>query len=247
MRSLRQVGIGLLYALVSVVLVVGGLSLALAETKNQQVSASTQTQPLPTQVGTDTPSSLVPSFTPTVAPAPVTTQAVTCQPPAGWILVTIRSGDSLASLAAKYQTSADLLQMENCLTSTELVVGNGLYVPPYPSPSTSVSTLTNCGPFPGWVKAYVVRPGDTLFHIASLYRTTVADLEQANCKTNANIFSGERLWVPNVPVVTPALTIIPTFPTSTDVPTQPLTTTPLPYTATVLPTSTVEPDATANP
>ena len=54
-----------------------------------------------------------------------------------------------------------------------------------------------CGPFPGWIMGYVVRRGDTLYRIALRFRTSVADLEQANCKTSSRIYAGERLWVPS--------------------------------------------------
>jgi LysM repeat protein len=92
------------------------------------------------------------------------------------------------------------------------------------------------------VKAYVVQPGDSMFHIAALYRTTVSTLQRANCKTSYLIFAGERLWVPNVPAATPGVTIIPPFfDTPTEEPTIALTDTPLYFTATAAPTETATP------
>jgi hypothetical protein len=151
----------------------------------------------------------------------------------------------LSSLAEYYHITTDQLTEGNCLASPYLSPGYGLYVPPLTLP---VNTIVSCGPFPGWVRGYIVEPGDTLFHIATLFRTTVPNLQRANCKSNSTvIFPGDRLWVPNVPTVTPGLTIIPTFNTHTEIPTEPLTLTPLPFTATILPTYTNDPGQTTTP
>ncbi len=197
MQTVRQIGSGLLYALVSVVLVVGGLSLALAE---RSLVSSPTPSPTVTMPETSTSTLPAPPSTPTVFPT--TTPAIFTAP----------------------------------------VIPS----PTYPFPTfyfvpTATLVHVSCGPFFGWIRSYMVQPGDTLFHIATLYRTTVYDLERANCKTSSAIFAGERLWVPNVPTVTPGLTIIPTFVIATPVPTEPLTSTPLPFTETVIPTDTAQP------
>lgn len=191
MQTARQLGSGLLYALVSVVLVVGGLSLALAENNILMPPSATSSPIAFSPTLTLTPTRANPSQTPSATPFLIT------QTPS-------------------FPT---------------------IYVPPLPT-----NTAIPCGPFPGWVKNYVVQPGDTLFHIAMLYGTTVANLERANCKSSSVIFPGDRLWVPNVPTITPGVTIIPEFDTPTAIPTEPLTLTPLPYTATVVPTDTNVPD-----
>lgn len=243
MRALRQLGGGLLYGLVSIVLVIGGLSLALAE-------SYTAAHPTPTSspsaiqpnggASTEspvvaTPSTAAAAFAPTVT---AVSQNL-CHPPAGWVLITVQPNDSLDSLAIRYGTTQAQIEGANCLSSPTIFAGQGLFVPPVQS--ESVPTLAACGPFPGWIRGYIVRPGDTLYHVSMLYRTTVADLERANCKTNPAIYVGERLWVPNVPISTPGVTSIPDFGTQTPVPTQPLTLTPLPFTATVIPTSSGTP------
>jgi LysM repeat protein len=254
MQAARQVGSGLLYAIISIVLVVGGLSLALAE--NKTASAVTATPSLTSQPQTLTPIPLTqggttPAQIPTNLPSPTNLSIPTqtsalltnCRPPTGWILITVQSGESLSSLAAHYRITSEQLASANCLSVQSLPPGYGLYVPPLPS-----NTSIPCGPFPGWIRSYTVQPGDTLFHIATLYRTTVPDLQRANCKsTSTIIFPGDRLWVPNVPTITPGLTYIPTFNTLTEIPTEPLTLTPLPFTATILPTNTSQPDITVTP
>jgi LysM repeat protein len=247
MQAARQLGSGLFYALISFVLVVGGLSLALAEGNNSISPTSTPIPTTPPQTFTPVPSTQVGStLIPAINPSPTQTFPPTtnCIPPSGWILITVQSGESLSSLAARYQVSLQQLQQANCLTTQLLPPGYGIFVPPQPT----ITTIP-CGPFSGWIRGYIVQPGDTLFHIATIYRTTVDDLERANCKSNSTlIFAGERLWVPNVPTITPGVTIIPDFDTPTAIPTEPLTLTPsLTYTVTAFPTNTGAPTQTTMP
>lgn len=227
MQFVRQMGSGLLYGLVSVALVVGGLSLALAE--SYIVPHPTVTPSLPAVPPTPTATSSTPGE-PASAPVPTQTPPlINCPPPAGWVLIIVQPGDTLASIAAKYGSSSEGLAAANCLLTQSLAPGYNLYVPNAPTASIS------CGPSPGWIYGYVVQSGDTLSQIAVLYDTTVGDLESANCRSGSEIFVGERLWVP---AIAPGLTLIPDFGTPTEIPTEPLTSTPLPFTATVIPTAT---------
>ena len=220
MSSLRQLGSGLLYALVSVVLVVGGLSLALAEGNVNSPASATQ-----------------PGVTTSL---PVSTNTVATGSPE---VVTATVGAS-ATPGFLVQTATPQALV---VTATPVRPTSTSYIYPSPRPTSTRSIVYHtpfaCGPYAGWVLSYTVQPGDTLFHIATLFRTTVDALQIANCKPTTVIFPGERLWVPNVPTVTPGVTVIPTFPTSTAVPTEPLTETPLPYyTETAAPTDTSVPN-----
>jgi len=252
MQTARQMGSGLLYALVSFVLVVGGLSLALAEGDNKPLSPTITLSPtaLP-QTLTPTSSTPTPltqaviTLTPLIISSPTSTisSLVNCTPPFGWVLVTVQPGESLSSLASRYQITPEVLEQANCLSTQSLPPGYGIFIPPQ-----STYTTIPCGPFPGWIRGYVVQPGDTLFHIATVFRTTVSAMERANCKSNSNIiFAGDRLWVPNVPTITPGVTFIPIFDTPTEIPTEPLTLTPLPFTASPFPTYTTEPGLPVSP
>lgn len=202
MQAIRQAGSALIYALISVVLVLGSLSVALAE-RNATVAPA----PAPSPTTFVSP---VPSITETAGVVPTGT--------ATELLVPLVPS---ATAAASYPTLAATRR---------------------PATATHAAT-TACGPFPGWIKAYVVQPGDSMFHVAVLYRTTVADLQRANCRTNYLIFVGERLWVPNVATATAGVTIIPPFfDTPTDEPTQGMATeTPLYFTPTPAPTETSTP------
>ncbi|NLI59325.1 MAG: LysM peptidoglycan-binding domain-containing protein [Clostridium sp.] len=54
---------------------------------------------------------------------------------------------------------------------------------------------------PGFLRIYIVRPGDTLASIASRFNTTVAAIVRANNIQNPNlIFPGQRLIIPRMPM-----------------------------------------------
>lgn len=243
MQSLRQLGIGIIIAIVSVLLVVGGIMLSLAESQ-PPLSTPTQIPPtfpleFPTPTATASP---VTSETPadTVTAPPTDTllvhTATLCTAPGGWIRIITGTGDTIYSVAQRYKTSAESLTAANCLLSADLPAGLSLYVPPVPT-----VTIIPCGPPTGWVRTYVVQRGDTLFRIALSYGITYPQLQRANCMGSSTIiYAGQRLWVPNIPTRTPipGTTTIPDFPTSTDTPT-PTATTPAPtFTPTSTPTAT---------
>ena len=234
MQALRQLGGGLVLGLLSVTIVVGGISLALAEGYVRQPPPTpTEMQPfdqsaLPTALIPTSPDFLLspfPSDTPTATPLPPTN----CPPPSGWVLVAVGSGETLEIVATRYKTTPDALRAANCLVSPSILPGYSLYVPPVPT-----STVIPCGAPSGWVQ-YTIQLGDTLFHISQLYRVTVSQLQQANCLGySTTIFTGQRLWVPNVATSTPPATPINIeFATVTPMPTE-----------TASPTSTSEPTAT---
>lgn len=239
MQSLRQLGIGVIIAIISILLVVGGVMLSLAESLPPP-STPTQIPPtLPQEFPTPTatPTSLTPSQTPTTVDTTTASPTDTllaatstqCTPPSGWIRITIVPGDTIYSIAQRYKTSAESLNAANCLQSADLPAGSSLYVPPVPT-----VTVIPCGPPIGWVRAHIVQRGDTLFSIALSYNTTVSQLQRANCMGSSTvIYAGQRLWVPNMPTRTPipGITIIPDFPTSTN------TSIPIPATETPSPTT----------
>lgn len=256
MQSLRQLGMAVLVGLISVGLVIGGLSLAMSESFTRPQVTATEGQPtLPVFLtATHTSSApLLPTALPTLTNTPLPPPA--CFPPADWVGVFVLPGDTLASLASRYSTTSEALIQANCLLSESLVAGSTLFVPNVPAPvSSPIHTSIPCGTPLGWIR-YTVQPGDTLFHIAALYGTSVPMLQQANCLgASTAIRTGQLLWVPNVtprtavPTPTPGVTLIPDFSTPTPeatltpFPTDPLTKTPPPP-----PTETPAPTSTAAP
>jgi LysM repeat protein len=263
MQALRQLGGGVIIAIVSVVLVLGGISLALAETL-PPASAPTQIPPtLPQSIpsptatlGSETPTLL--SETPTTTATETTTASSTstlalpptiavCTPPNGWIAVVTTANDTIYSLAQRYNTSPENISEKNCLVSLNLAAGMLLYVPPVPA----TAKVIPCGAPAGWVRNHVVQAGDNLYRIALSYGITFQQLQAANCMGSSTlIYAGQRLWVPNVPTRTPVpgVTIVPNFPTNTSTPTVTASSTTVPPTATTAPppTATV-PTATFTP
>jgi hypothetical protein len=226
MSSLRQLGNGFLYALVSVVLVVGGLSLALAEGGFKSTTSTPSPNPSSTVV--------FPSASPVGSSTANATSTVAISSPTAGPSAT---SQAVVLTATPVPPSATTYYASAFPTATT-------YYYPYPTATHSAyHTTVPCGPYAGWVLSYTVQPGDTLYHIATQYRTSVNAVQIANCKPTTVIFPGERLWVPNVPTITPGVTFVPTFPSSTPVPTEPLTLTPLPtFTDTAVPTDTLVPN-----
>src|SRR5512139_200237 len=222
MQSLRQLGGGVIIAIVSILLVIGGISLALAETLPAQATPT----PIPPTISLDfptatsTPSPIFPETamispplplpgTPTAPAIPTNTlfAQVSCNPPTGWIPVVVTTSDTIYSLAQRYKTTPENLVTANCLPSFEVPVGYVLYVPPVPT-----VTVIPCGPPAGYVKNYVVRRGDTLSSIARLYGITYTTLQRANCMgSSTTIYAGQVLWVPNIPPRYPTLPPLPTY------------------------------------
>lgn len=266
MQSLRQVGIGVLLGVVSIIIVLGGFSLALVEgggatTPNQPAFPSpTNTAPViiltifPTQplLITDTPQASQPGDTATATTAVITVEAsatatllatlpaglTICPPPAGWLPIIVQPNDTLASLAQAYRTSAAVLRTNNCLLNDTLITNSILYVPPQ-----ATSTFIPCGAPSNWGR-YTVVAGDTLYHISLQYRVSVQDLMRANCLNTTYIKAGQVLRVPNVATSTGPVVVNP-LPTVTSPPEATLTSTsPAPSATATEPAPTEAPSPT---
>jgi len=249
---LRDLGNALVVALISVGLMVGALSISLVEFVPQATVTATNNmlpspEPLtatptltPTLTPTTAPLSPTPSNTPTSTNTP-TPPALLCQPPAGWRQVIINGGDTLDILAALYRTSKDELRRANCLLVDNLVPGSIFYVPVV----ATTTPLTCSQGASGWIKNYIVRPGDTVYAVATNHYTTAGLLKAVNCRASDLIYPGELLWVPNIATRTP----IPKPPLGTPItgnmvtpyPTDSLTQTALPFTLTPVPSATPVP------
>ena len=226
MQAWRQLGVGVLIGVLSAVLVIGGIFLALAENFPGRATPTPIPPTFPQSFPTPTPSqtatqvtalpgetltatqTVLPSATASSLPTAVLATSTLCAPPSGWIRVTTGAGDTVYSLAQRYKTSAESLSAANCLSDVEVPAGFALYVPPVPT-----VTVIPCGPPAGWVRAYIVRPGDTLFRIALSYNITYPQLQRANCMgSSTTIYTGQRLWVPNIPPRPVPTLITPSYP-----------------------------------
>jgi hypothetical protein len=243
MQGLRDLGNALVVALISVGLMIGALSISLVEFVPEEAPTATNNlfpSPIPltaTLVPTLGPESPTPSITPTFTNTP--TPPPSCPPPAGWTQISIQFSETLEGLAVRYHTTSEQLRIANCLFTDNLIQGSILYVP-----LIGVTNIPSvCVPGQaGWIKNYVVQPGDSIFRIGYNHFTTTREMMTVNCRTSEIIHVGEILWVPNVTPRTPSST---PSPTSTAIPS---TFTPTPTnTATATPTNTAQPTLTASP
>jgi len=242
MDMLRQLAGSALLAVFSLALVIGGISLAMAESYIPVVPTPTNTQALIPIVPSPTFPVLQPQ--PSAIPSPTVTQTIppptSCPPPTGWIPITIGPGDDIVSLATRYHSTPEALLLSNCLISTDLPTGSILYVPSIPT-----NTPVRCGPPAGWIR-YTVRPGDTMFSLSQAYGVSIEQLQLANCMSSNqyNLVVGQSLYVPNVVTRTPRATATATLtPVSIVFPTLTRTATAT-GTATQIPTSTNAPTIT---
>ncbi|MDG0842240.1 LysM peptidoglycan-binding domain-containing protein [Staphylococcus equorum] len=97
----------------------------------------------------------------------------------------VKSGDSLWSIANKYDISISKLKSLNNLTSNVIFPNQTLKV----SGSTSTSTTTSSG------STYTVKSGDTLSGIAAKHGTTYQKIMSLNNLSNTNIYPGQKLKV----------------------------------------------------
>jgi len=220
MKALRQMGSGFIIGAISLLLVIGGISLSLAESSTPSLPPTPSpipttfavefASPLPSAVSSPT-QIIVPTDTAFIeAPTATLAQSITCTIPGGWVAITVGANDTLYSIAERYKTTADNLNTSNCLNGLVPGPGSIIYVPPVPT-----VTVIPCGPPSSWIKAYTVKTGDNLYRVSLLYRTSVAQLQSANCMGSSTIIHiGQLLWVPNVATSTPVFTA--TVPTSTN-------------------------------
>jgi hypothetical protein len=166
MRGLRQAGTALLIALASVGLVIGGLSLSLAEHYSPATPVSaTIFSPTPIWV---TPTPSLPNIlisatvsidmaTPTFQPTQLylyqtsiqVNTSLACGPPFDWVhTYFVQPGDTLFHIAYDHFTTTSALQQANCLgVNTIIHTGDRLWVPDV-SPREPAITVVSDSPIP---------------------------------------------------------------------------------------------------
>jgi membrane-bound lytic murein transglycosylase D len=114
----------------------------------------------------------------------------------------VRSGESLWTIATRYNTTIEKLRSLNALTRNEsLRAGQVIRVP---APADSVATpkqlaaKTKPAPAAGsGARSHLVRRGETLTSIASRYQVTLSDLRSANGMSEGSVLkAGDRLVIP---------------------------------------------------
>ena len=97
---------------------------------------------------------------------------------------TVKSGDSLWSIAKKYGVSVSEIKDANGLTNSMLSIGKELLIPV----KNESNLLDN---------QYTVKQGDTLYKIAREFDTTVNDIIKLNSLTSTSLSLGQKLQIPN--------------------------------------------------
>ncbi|GGF26653.1 hypothetical protein GCM10010954_27140 [Halobacillus andaensis] len=110
---------------------------------------------------------------------------------------TVKAGDTLYSLARKYNTTVSKLVSENQLSNANVIrIGQVLKIPGQTTGSP-----------PSGSKTYTVKAGDTLYSIARLNQTTVSELVSINQLSNPSLIRiGQVLVLPGGSTPPPAQT-----------------------------------------
>ncbi|MBQ3436076.1 MAG: LysM peptidoglycan-binding domain-containing protein [Bacilli bacterium] len=121
---------------------------------------------------------------------PETGEEVTVPP--SYESYTVKKGDTLYSIAKKYNLSVDILLKDNNLNSPNLSVGQVLKI------RTGTTTILEC--FGEDTKVddsiiYTVKKGDSLWSIAKKYNTSVNTIKSKNNLTSNNLSIGQKLKI----------------------------------------------------
>lgn len=101
-----------------------------------------------------------------------------------YIVYTVKSGDSLYSIARQYGLTVDELIDYNNLSSTALSINQQILIP---KETNKPSGETN---------TYIVKGGDTLYSIARQFNTTINELMSLNNLTSSVLSVGQTLRIP---------------------------------------------------
>ena len=99
-----------------------------------------------------------------------------------YVVYEVQKGDTLYSIARRYNTKVDAIKAYNNLTSNLLNIGDILQIP------------TNSVDFT--YQTYTVIPGDTLYSIARKYNTTIDKIMAINDNLSSNLSIGQIIKIP---------------------------------------------------
>ena len=101
---------------------------------------------------------------------------------------TVRSGDTIYSIARQFNITPDELKSLNNLTSNLLSIGQVLVV--------SSNNQNDQGENPAQYLEHIITKGDTLYSLAETYNTTVDEIKKLNNLSNNILSVGQILLIP---------------------------------------------------
>jgi len=102
-------------------------------------------------------------------------------------LYTVQKGDTLYSIAKKYNVSVDALKSINNLNNNTLSIGQTLIIPTE-NQTNGINNINS--------NFYEVKKGDTLYNIAKNFNTTVAEIKELNNLISNVLSVGQQLLLP---------------------------------------------------
>lgn len=114
------------------------------------------------------------------------------------IVYVVQAGDTLYSIARRYNMAPSELAQYNGLLNPNLIyVGQALEIPPSGRPAPEPSATPGAAPATAGYRVHVVQPGENLFRIALKYGVNVESIAAANDLGNTLlIFVGQQLSIP---------------------------------------------------
>ncbi len=112
---------------------------------------------------------------------------------------TVKKGDSIYSIAKKFNTTPETIIDANNLTSPlltigqQLIISNNSYTPP-----TSIKECFGTSYIPPSYETYTVKKGDNLYSIAKKYGTTVEEIKNLNNLTTNDLEIGQKLNIKEI-------------------------------------------------
>ncbi|RMU72496.1 putative membrane-bound lytic murein transglycosylase D [Pseudomonas syringae pv. aptata] len=112
-----------------------------------------------------------------------------------WQPYRVRKGDTLESLASRYQVTVSSLKGNNKLSGNRLKIGQSLSIPVKPGMQNSqpVFEALASNDKPSRTRSYKVRSGDNLTNIAQANKVDVEDLQRWNKLTGKKLKVGQTL------------------------------------------------------
>ena len=112
-----------------------------------------------------------------------------------WQQYRVRKGDTLASLASRYQVSVSSLKSGNNLSGNSLRVGQSLTIPTHPGLTPSAPAFEEVARVekPARSRNYTVKAGENLSQIAKANNVDVKDLQHWNKLSGQNLKVGQTL------------------------------------------------------